>query len=71
MKDLGKVKTYSGINIEYDKNFGKISLDQSDYIESLGESYNLENSKLFTTPMEQNLYVKPAQSESTEIKYRN
>ena len=71
MKDLGKLKTYLGINIEYDRNFGKLSLDQSDYIQSLGKSYNLENSKLFSTPMEQNLNVKAAQSESTEIKYRN
>ena len=59
-KKLGKIKPYLGINIEYDRNFGKLSLDQNDNTKSLGKSYNLENSKLFAAPMEQNLNVKPA-----------
>lgn len=35
MKDLGEVKTYLGINIVYDYKEHKMTLDQSEYIESL------------------------------------
>ena len=52
MKDLGEVKTYLGININYDYKNGKMTMDQSNYIESLARQYNIENSKLFNTPME-------------------
>lgn len=40
MKDLGEVKTYLGINIDYDYKEGEITLDQNDYIESLAKQYN-------------------------------
>ena len=40
MRDLGEVKTYLGINIEYDHK----RLDQSSYIESLARQCNIENS---------------------------
>ena len=54
MKDLGEVKTYLGINIEYDHKKCEMKLDQNSYIESLAKRYNLENSKLYFTLMEQN-----------------
>ena len=41
MKDLGKVSTYLGINIEYDKNKNEMSLDQERYIESLARKYQI------------------------------
>jgi len=71
MKDLGKVKTYLGIDIKYDLEKGKMSLDQTKYIETLADRYNIVNSKLYYTPMEQNLSLDPAQSASNDIKYRN
>ena len=71
MKDLGKVEKYLGIKIEYDIKNGKMTLDQSEYVESLAIKYNLENAKLYKTPMEQNLSVEPAQSVPENIKYRN
>jgi len=71
LKDLGEIKTYLGINIMYDVNNSKMTLDQSDYIESLTKRYNIENSKTFQTPMEQNLKLEPAQSANTNIKFRN
>ena len=52
MKDLGEGKTYLGINIEYDHKKCEIKLDQNSYIESLAKRYNIENSKLYFTPME-------------------
>lgn len=71
MKDLGKVDRYLGIKINYNCNKGIMTLDQSEYIESLAIKYNLENAKLYRTPMEQNLCIEPAQSVSDDIKYRN
>jgi len=74
MKDLGEVKTYLGINIEYDcktQSEHKLTLDQREYIESLARKYNIEEAKLYCTPMEQNLKVEPAQSVCNDIKFRN
>jgi len=71
MKDLGEVRTYLGINIKYDYKNNEMKLDQSEYIEFLAEKYNIVNSKLYCTPMEQNLSLEPAQSASNDIKYRN
>ncbi|XP_043604785.1 secreted RxLR effector protein 161-like [Bombus pyrosoma] len=71
MKDLGEVKTYLEINIEYDHKKCEMKLDQSSYIESLAKQYNIENSKLYSTPMEQNLSLEPAQSVSDNVRHRN
>ena len=42
MKDLGKVSTYLGINVEYDEKKNEISLDQEKYIESLARKYQID-----------------------------
>ena len=45
MKDLGKVSTYLGINIEYDKNKNEMSLDQERlYLSGKILNHQLENS---------------------------
>jgi len=49
MKDMGEVKTYLGIKINYDCKNNKMILDQSKYIESLAKKYNIENAKLYKT----------------------
>lgn len=72
MKDLNKVKNYIGIDINYDYENCRntLTLSQENYIESLAKLYNIENSKLFNTPMEINL--KLTQSNLNEdVKYRN
>ena len=71
MKDLAEVKTYLGINIEYNHKKCEMKLDQSSYIESLAKRQNIENSKLYFTPKEKNLSLEPAQSASDDIRYRN
>ena len=48
-----------------------MTLDQWDYIESLAGKYEIENAKLYETPMEQILKCEPALSASNYIKYRN
>ncbi|XP_017765504.1 PREDICTED: uncharacterized protein LOC108554674 [Eufriesea mexicana] len=67
----GDLKSYVGINIGYDFKKGVIKLDQKHYIESLAKRFVVENSKLYSTPMEQNLKLETSQSASNEIKYRN
>jgi len=71
IKDMGEVKTYLGIQIDYDCKNNKMTLDQSKYIESLAKKYNIENAKLYKTPMEQNLSLKPSQSAASDIRYKN
>ena len=71
MKDMGQIKTYLGINIEYDGEKKIMKLDQKDYIESLANKYGIMDAKLYATPMEQNLKCEPALSVSNDIKYRN
>jgi len=71
MKDLGKVEMYLGIRINYDDKVGKMTMDQSNYIESLATKYDIESAKLYQTPMEQNLSIEPSQLVPEYIKYRN
>jgi len=52
MKDLGEVNTYLGINIKYDYTKCEMTLDQSDYIESLAKKYNIVEAQLSHTPTE-------------------
>lgn len=71
MKEMGTIKTYFGINIEYEIIIGIMKLDQANYIESLANKYNIINSKLYETPIEQNLQCKPTQSAPEHKNYRN
>ena len=48
-----------------------MSINQTNYIESLARKYEIEDSKLYATPMEQNLKFEPALSASNDLKYRN
>lgn len=60
IKDLGKVSHYIGIDIDYDLENNVMALSQTKYIESLAIKYNLQNAKLYSTPMEPNLKLEPA-----------
>ena len=66
MKVLGKIKDYLGITVEYESSKHEMKLNQTRYIESLVERYNLEN-----TPMEVNLKIEKSDSYEKDIKYRN
>ncbi|CAD7087792.1 unnamed protein product [Hermetia illucens] len=57
MKDMGKIKEYLGITVEYKYYRKIIKLNQTNYILSLVSKYGLENSKLNNTPMEVNLKI--------------
>ena len=71
MKDLGKVGNYIGIDIDSSKDSNKMILSQTKNIESLAVKYNLENTKLYNTPMEANLKLEEVSEINKSIKYRN
>ena len=71
MKDLGKVKVYLGINVEYDYRNCDMKLLQTKYIESLTNKYQLQDNRLYSTPMETNLKIEEAEICELDIKYRN
>lgn len=71
MKDMGKVDSYLGINIDYNINENEMTLSQKSYIESLAKKYKIENSKLYSTPMETNLRLEQAKVVRNDIGYRN
>lgn len=71
MKDLGWIKQYLEIEINYKPKEKKLSLSQSGYIESLAEKYNDKDAKYVNTPMEINLKLEPAEYCETNLKYRN
>lgn len=71
MKDLGRIKEYLGITIDYESDKNEIKLNQTKYIESLIKKYNLENSKLYNTPMEVNLKIEKSDYCERDIRYRN
>ena len=51
MKDMGQIKTYLGINSNYDYNKKCMTFDQENYIKSLARKFEIENAKLYATPM--------------------
>lgn len=71
MKDLGKIKSYIGIDIDYSEDKSVMTLNQTKYIESLAAKYDLINAKLYDTPMETNLKLEQAREVDESIKYRN
>lgn len=46
-------------------------LDQKDYILTKAKRYNIENFKLYATPIEQNLKLGPAQLACNEFEFGN
>lgn len=71
MKDLGYLKQYLGIHVDYNTEKRIMYLSQEKYIESLAEKYKIMDSKLFHTPMEINLKLEPAERQNEKLKYRN
>lgn len=55
LKDLGQAKQILGMNICIDKNDSTITLDQSQYIDSLLSKFDMTDCKMVGTPMEKNL----------------
>ncbi|KAI5731455.1 hypothetical protein M8J77_010194 [Diaphorina citri] len=72
MEDLGEIKHFLGLNIDicYDKN--TIIIHQKPYIDKILTKFNMTEAKGISTPIEKNLKLNPASSESeiTKKPYR-
>lgn len=71
VKDLGEIESYIGIRVVYNREQNQMLLNQSRYIESLAEKYNLKDARLYKTPMEANLRIGQAKESDESIRYRN
>lgn len=76
MKDLGEVKKCVGMTIERNRNEGKIWISQTDYIKTIIEKFNMQDSKPVSTPMDANTKLntlkstKEEQEKELEIPYQ-
>lgn len=72
MTDLGEIKNYLGIEVEYSRGARVMTLNQSKYINSLAEKYNVEQMRKSRTPMEKNLNLQmSAEGDSYVSEYRS
>ncbi|KAK7590678.1 hypothetical protein V9T40_002291 [Parthenolecanium corni] len=55
MTDLGEIRNYLGIEVEYSRGAKVMKLNQSKYINSLAEKYQVGQMRKSRTPMEKNL----------------
>jgi hypothetical protein len=68
IKNLGIIKDYLGIDVNYNKDF--IKLSQATYINKVLKKYNLQDSKIKATPMDPYIKLEPnrAQASKEDIK---
>ncbi|KAK7590538.1 hypothetical protein V9T40_002151 [Parthenolecanium corni] len=55
MTDLGCIRNYLGMSIEYNRQARIMKIDQAEYIRSLAAKYCVDNMRSYRTPMEKNL----------------
>ena len=71
MKDLGKIKEYLGINVDYNYKDCKMTLSQEKHIDSLADKYQIKDSRLYSTPIETSLKIEKSDKCEPNLKYRN
>ena len=71
IKDIGEIKEYLGIDINYECEKNEMKLSQTKYIEKLAKKYKIENSKVYKTPMETKLNLEKSDTCETNLMYRN
>ncbi|XP_043494103.1 uncharacterized protein LOC122519004 [Polistes fuscatus] len=69
--DMGEIKEYLGIEIDYNIEKNEMKLSQSKYIEKLADKYDVVNSKCYNTPMETRLNVEKPDCCNENIMYKN
>ena len=65
IKDLGKAQHVLGMKIS-NKEDGSIRVDQEHYIKALIKKYNMEDAKIFGTPLQSNIKLEKATTEESE-----
>ena len=71
LKDLGLIKDYLGVDIDYDYNKGTLKLSQSKYLIKVLERFNIDNRRPKYTPIKANIKLEPNKNKAkeTEIKW--
>ena len=59
MTNLGPCRYYLGMRITQDQKLGIICLDQTKYIKSILQTFQVTNSKPVAIPMEEGLFLPP------------
>lgn len=54
MRDLGEAKYVLGLNIEYDRKLGTLSIDQSQYIKEILQRFGMADCNPLSSPMDHN-----------------
>lgn len=58
MKDLGRISSFLGINVNQNLETGVTEMDQRKYLENILKRFSMENSKTMSTPMDANFNTK-------------
>ena len=71
LKDLGLIKDYLGVEIDYDLNKGILKLNQTKYLTKVLERFNISNKNPKYTPLKANIKLVPnkEQVKEAEIKW--
>ena len=67
MKDLGLVKHYLGMDINYQREDGVVILSQSHYVTKILKRFSMSDCKSVATPMESKLILSPHEDGATEL----
>ena len=67
MKDLGELKHFLGIEINYDRAKGTLLLSQEKAIEDVLEKFNMRECKPISTPMEHSIRLKESEQNEEEL----
>ena len=69
LKDLGLIKDYLGVEIDYDLNKGTLKLNQTKYLNKVLERFNINNKNPKYTPLKANIKLEPNKgiAKETEI----
>ncbi|CZT10612.1 uncharacterized protein RCO7_14060 [Rhynchosporium graminicola] len=66
LKDLGLIKDYLGIEINYNKDQGYMKLDQASYIEKVLARFDLSDYKPKNTPIDSKVKLEPNPNKATK-----
>jgi len=66
IKNLGVIKDYLGIDIDFNLNKGFIKLSQATYINKVLNKYNLQDAKIKSTPMDSYTKLEPNKEQASK-----
>jgi len=65
IKDLGVIKDYLGIDIDYNPDLGYLKLSQGNYIDKVLAKFNMKNCNPASTPIDSKIKLEPNKNFAT------